>query len=79
MSSAPKPHSKTTLIQNHQLHTKDTGSAAVQIALLTDRIAKLSSHLQTNPKDIVTRRSLLKLVARRKKYQKQVSDQSTNQ
>ncbi len=49
-----------------RLHPKDTGSADVQIALLTKRILDLTAHLQTNKKDHASRRGLLKLVAQRR-------------
>jgi small subunit ribosomal protein S15 len=48
------------------LHDKDTGSADVQIALLTDRINQLTEHLKENRKDHSSRRGLLKLVATRR-------------
>jgi small subunit ribosomal protein S15 len=50
-----------------QLHDKDTGSADVQVALLTERINYLTQHLATHVKDHSTRRGLLKMVARRRK------------
>lgn len=49
-----------------RLHSKDTGSADVQIALLTKRIQTLTEHLKTNAKDHSSRRGLLKLVATRR-------------
>jgi small subunit ribosomal protein S15 len=49
-----------------QLHEKDTGSADVQVALLTRRIAQLTEHLKTNAKDHSSRRGLLKMVAMRR-------------
>jgi small subunit ribosomal protein S15 len=49
-----------------QLHEKDTGSADVQVALLTRRIAHLTEHLKTNAKDHSSRRGLLKMVAQRR-------------
>ena len=49
-----------------RLHSKDTGSADVQIALLTKRILSLTEHLKTNAKDHSSRRGLLKLVATRR-------------
>jgi small subunit ribosomal protein S15 len=49
-----------------RLHAKDTGSADVQIALLTKRIQSLTEHLKTNAKDHSSRRGLLKLVATRR-------------
>jgi small subunit ribosomal protein S15 len=49
-----------------KLHAKDTGSADVQIALLTKRILSLTEHLKTNAKDHASRRGLLKMVATRR-------------
>ncbi len=46
---------------------KDTGTPEVQVALLTRRIKKLTSHLQANPKDHSSRRGLLKLVGQRRR------------
>ncbi len=50
-----------------QLHDKDTGSADVQVALLTERINYLTQHLAVHAKDHSTRRGLLRMVARRRK------------
>jgi small subunit ribosomal protein S15 len=49
-----------------RLHEKDTGSADVQIALLTKRINELTEHLKVHIKDHASRRGLLKLVAQRR-------------
>lgn len=49
-----------------KLHDKDTGSADVQVALLTQRIQQLTEHLKTHPKDHASRRGLLMLVAKRR-------------
>lgn len=57
----------TNEIKSFQLHEKDTGSADVQIARLTDRINHLTQHLATNSKDHSSRRGLLQMVARRRK------------
>ena len=54
-------------IQALRLHEKDTGSADVQIALLTQRINQLTEHFKTHVKDHSSRRGLLLLVARRRK------------
>jgi small subunit ribosomal protein S15 len=59
--------SKTNTIDQFKLHTKDTGSADVQIALLTQRINHLSEHLQTNKKDHGSRRGLLLMVGQRRR------------
>ena len=58
---------KNTLIEGFQLHEKDTGSADVQIALLTDRINHLTEHLQKNVKDHSSRRGLLMMVSQRRR------------
>jgi small subunit ribosomal protein S15 len=50
-----------------QLHDRDTGSADVQIALMSERINHLTGHLTANKKDVSSRRGLLRLVARRRK------------
>ena len=57
---------ETLDIKEFQLHDKDTGSADVQVALLTRRIAQLTEHLKTNAKDHSSRRGLLKMVAQRR-------------
>jgi small subunit ribosomal protein S15 len=62
-----KKEEKTKLISKFKRHEKDTGSAEVQIALLTTQINKLTAHLKKHPKDNHSRRGLLKMVAKRKK------------
>ncbi len=57
---------ETQEIKDLQLHGKDTGSADVQIAQLTERITHLTEHLKINKKDHSSRRGLLKMVARRR-------------
>ena len=54
-------------VKELKLHENDTGSADVQIALLTDRIKQLTEHMSENKKDLSSRRGLLRLVARRRK------------
>ena len=58
---------KDEVTKKFQLHEKDTGSADVQIALLTERITTLQDHLKLNAKDQGTRLALLKLVGHRRK------------
>jgi small subunit ribosomal protein S15 len=53
-------------VRKLQMHDKDTGSADVQIALLTRRINQLTEHLKSHAKDHSSRRGLLKMVARRR-------------
>ena len=59
---------RTEILEKFQLHPKDTGSAEVQIALLTQRIADLSEHLNNHKKDNHSRRGLLLLVSQRRKF-----------
>lgn len=58
---------KQEIIKNITGNEKNTGDTRAQIALLTERIKHLSQHLQTNKKDFVTQRALVKLVDQRKK------------
>jgi small subunit ribosomal protein S15 len=58
---------KQEIIAKYKLHDKDSGSAEVQIALLTERIKMLTEHFHTHKKDHASRRGLLKLVGRRRK------------
>ena len=56
-----------TIIKEYQKDASDTGSADVQIALLTARIRHLTEHFKTHKKDHHSRRGLLRLVSQRKK------------
>lgn len=58
---------KTKTIESFKLHEKDTGSADVQIALLTERINHLTGHFQINKKDHHSRRGLLMMVGQRRR------------
>ena len=57
---------KQELIQIHRRHEGDTGSPEVQIAILTDRINELTTHLKEHKKDHHSRRGLLKMVGNRR-------------
>ena len=57
---------KTQLIEQFATHEGDTGSAEVQIALLTERITHLTEHLKIHKKDSHSRRGLLKMVGKRR-------------
>ena len=58
---------KEEITKKFQLHEKDTGSADVQIAILTERIAELTEHLKRTKKDSASRMSLVRLVAQRRR------------
>jgi len=56
---------KSEIMADHRRHGGDTGSAEIQIALLTERIVTLTEHLKTHKKDHSSRRGLLKMVGKR--------------
>ena len=58
---------KQKLIESHQVHATDTGSVEVQVAMLSERISKLSDHLQGNIHDYASRQGLLKMIGKRKR------------
>ncbi|MCU0516477.1 MAG: 30S ribosomal protein S15 [Oscillatoria sp. Prado101] len=58
---------KHEIMAQYQIHETDTGSADVQVAVLTERINRLSEHLKTNQKDHASRRGLLKMIGLRKR------------
>jgi len=62
-----KKEEKAEIIKKHNVHEKDTGSSDVQIALLSEEINKLVSHLKDHPNDTHSRRGLIKMVIKRKK------------
>jgi small subunit ribosomal protein S15 len=59
---------KLEIVQQHGSTEADTGSTKVQVALLTQRINDLTEHLRAHPKDHYSRRGLLKLVGRRRRF-----------
>ena len=65
---------KQRVIKDLQVHQTDTGSAAVQVGLLTEQIEELTTHLKKNKKDNHSRRGLLKMVSKRKTLLKYLSD-----
>ncbi|MEW6492940.1 MAG: 30S ribosomal protein S15 [Cyanobacteriota bacterium] len=58
---------KQEILEGYQVHETDTGSAEVQIAMLSERITRLTEHLKINPKDFSSRRGLLKIIGRRRR------------
>lgn len=70
-----KGKKKQALIKKHRIGEKDTGSSAIQVALLNERIAELTKHLKKNEKDQHSRRGLLKMVAKRRAHEKFLAKQ----
>lgn len=58
---------KDEILKKFQLHEKDTGSADVQIAILSERITELKEHRKVAPQDKASRLALLKLVEQRRR------------
>ncbi|HUW22478.1 MAG TPA: 30S ribosomal protein S15 [bacterium] len=58
---------KKDIVKKFRINEKDTGSAVVQIALMTERINDLTDHFKTHSKDHHSRQGLLKLVGKRRK------------
>jgi small subunit ribosomal protein S15 len=71
------PVKKSEVTKQFQLHPKDTGSADVQVALLTSRINELTEHLKSHKKDHSSRRGLLKMVGQRRRLLDYLSDTDT--
>lgn len=61
------PEEKTKVIKDYKLHASDTGSAEVQIALISEEIKRLLSHLKKHGKDLHSKKGLLNMVSRRRK------------
>ncbi|MDL2287060.1 30S ribosomal protein S15 [Eubacteriales bacterium OttesenSCG-928-G02] len=59
---------KQQIISEYAIHDGDTGSPEVQIAILTHRINELTEHLRSNPKDNHSRRGLLMMVSKRRRF-----------
>ena len=59
---------KTAVIKNTAMHELDTGSAAVQVGILSRKIEELTTHLKKNQKDFHSRRGLLQMVADRRAH-----------
>jgi len=61
---------KTKIVNDNKINETDTGSAEVQVALLSEEIQKLLEHLKKHKKDVSSKRGLLKMVAMRRKLLK---------
>jgi len=57
---------KNQIIKKYRLHDKDSGSCEVQIALISERIKSLVLHLKSHPKDLHSKRGLLKMIGKRR-------------
>lgn len=70
---------KAKITSDLQVHKTDTGSPAVQVGIMTARIAELTEHMRANKHDFSARRALLQLVGKRKRLLKYIAEQSGDQ
>jgi len=69
---------KTDIISKFKTGDKDTGSAEVQVAILTERINQLTQHMMANQHDHHTQRGLLKLVGQRRRLLRYLSNEDAS-
>jgi small subunit ribosomal protein S15 len=69
---------KQAIVKDLQAKKDDTGSAAVQVGIMTERIKELTEHLKQNKKDFAARRGLLQLVGKRRRLLKYIAAHDSN-
>ncbi len=69
---------KQDIINGNQTHGTDTGSVEVQVAILSKKISKLSSHLQSHIHDFSSRQGLLKMIGQRKRLLNYLKDKNNS-
>ncbi len=69
---------KANIIREYRLHERDTGSAEIQVAILTEDIRRLTGHLGTHRKDVHSRRGLEGMVSRRRRLLNYLSKEDVN-
>lgn len=67
---------KAEVAKDLKAHDNDTGSPAVQVSIMTARIAELTDHMKKNKHDFAARRRLLQLVGKRKRLLKYIAEQN---
>ncbi len=68
---------KKAIVKDYARNLKDTGSADVQVAILTTRINQLTEHMKINKHDFMTRRGLLQMVGKRKRLLKYIANRDS--
>ena len=68
---------KAKITKDLQAHKTDTGSPAVQVGIMTARIAELTAHMKVHQHDYATRRALLQLVGKRKRLLKYIAEKDS--
>lgn len=69
---------RTEVLTKFQAHPSDTGSTAVQVAFLSERINYISAHIRNNPKDFASERGLLKLIGQRRRLLRYLKGNNTS-
>ncbi|MBD5402488.1 30S ribosomal protein S15 [bacterium] len=70
---------KQEIVKEFGKNEQDTGSASVQIAMMTKKISELTEHLKSNKKDFATKRGLLMMVGKRKRLLSYVKSQNLDE
>jgi len=70
---------KQAVVKDLQTSKNDTGSARVQVGILTERIKELTEHLKANKKDFAARRGLLQMVGKRKRHLQYIASKNSNE
>ena len=68
---------KAEVTKDLKVHDKDTGSPAVQVGIMTARIAELTDHMKKNKHDFMARRGLLQMVGQRKRHLKYIAEKDS--
>jgi small subunit ribosomal protein S15 len=63
------------ITQEYRINDKDTGSAELQVAILTERIRQLTDHLRVHKKDVHSRRGLITMVSKRRRLLKYLTSE----
>ena len=69
---------KTQIVETFKTHEGDTGSSEIQIAILTERIKRLTAHMAGNKRDFNTQRGLLMLVGQRRRLLKYLAKENVD-
>lgn len=70
---------KQEFVKKYGKNDKDTGSSAVQVAMMTQKISELTEHLKSNKKDFATKRGLLMMVGKRKRLLAYIKSQNLDE
>lgn len=70
---------KQEIVKKYGKNAKDTGSTAVQVAMMSQKITELTEHLKSNQKDFATKRGLLMMVGKRKRLLSYLKSQNLDE